>query len=84
MKNKESTKLFYQAKYLEYKEPNLLKQIYSIKPTKLSQSNQYYQTKSTENWSKVQSQLELSLAQLSPSLLSLWSPYPVTNTPFVA
>ena len=44
------------------------KQIYSIKPTKLIQFNPYYRTKSAENQSKVQSQLELSLAQLSPSL----------------
>ena len=51
---------------------------YSIKPTKLNQSNQFHQTKSREikskeNKTKGQYQLELSLAQLSPSLSNLFS-----------
>ena len=63
----------YQEKCLKCKEPNILNQIYSIKPTKLSQSNQNYQTKSretksTKNQSRAQYQPELSFAQISPSL----------------
>ena len=50
------------------KEPDILNQIYSIKNISF---DQFYQTKSRESKStesEVQSQLELSLAQLSPSL----------------
>ena len=63
----------YEAKCLKCQEPNIPNQIYSIKPTKLNPSNQFYQTnsretKSTKNKTKVQYQLELSLAQFSPRL----------------
>ena len=59
---------------MKCREPNILNQIRSIKPTKLSQPNHFSwsksrETKSTEYQSKVQFQLDLSLAQLSPSLL---------------
>ena len=59
----------YQKKMFEMLRANIPNLFYSIKPTKLNQSNQYYRTKSrenkcTENEIKVQSQLELSLAQL--------------------
>ena len=42
----ESANQMYQAKCWKYKESNIPNQIYSIKPTNLNQSNQYYQTKS--------------------------------------
>ena len=63
----------YQVQCLRCKELNMPNPIYQIKPTKLNPSNQFYQTKSgetksTENKTKVQSQLELSLAQFSPCL----------------
>ena len=58
---------------MKCKEPNIPNQIFSIKSTKPNPPNQFYQIKSrgikfTENWSKVQPQLVLSLVQLSPSL----------------
>ena len=54
---------------------NIPNQIFSIKLTKRNLPNQFFQTKyretkCTENQRKVQTQLELSLAQLSPSLYS--------------
>ena len=57
----------------KFTEPNMQNQIFSIKPAKLNKPNQFYQPqsreiKSTENQSIVQSKLDLSLAQLSPSL----------------
>ena len=61
-------------KYLyPYTKPNIPNQIFSIKHTKLNAPNKLYQTKSRETksnkiQSNVQSQFELSLAQLSPSL----------------
>ena len=58
---------------MKCKEPNILNKIHSIKPTKLSRPNHFFwsksrETKSTEYQSKVQFQLDLSLAQLSSSL----------------
>ena len=41
-------KQIYQAKCLKCNEPNIPNQIYSIKPTKLKSTNQFYQTKSRE------------------------------------
>ena len=38
----------YQAKCFKCEEPNIPNQIYSIKPTKLKSTNQFYQTKSKE------------------------------------
>ena len=69
----ESTKFILLKKCFNCKEPNTLKQINSIKPTELNPPTQIYQnksqeTKSIEILSKVQFQLEVSLAQLSPSL----------------
>ena len=67
----------YQPKCLQCKEPNILNQIHSIKPTKVNPSNQFYQPKSreiesTKYQTEVQFQLELSLAQLSPSLFYIF------------
>ena len=74
-----STKLNLMSKLFEidrtkYTEPNIPNQIFSIKPAKLTQPNRFYQirskkTKSTENQSIVRLKLELSLTQLSPSLV---------------
>ena len=52
----------------KYTKSNVPNQIYSIKPTQLNPTNQFYETKSRETKSKVKSKLELSLAQFSPSL----------------
>ena len=56
-------------------------QIFSIKPTNLNPPNQFYktksrETKSTEIYGKFQSKLDLSLAQLIPSLFFIF----VTNS----
>ena len=62
-----------QAKSLKCKEQNITAQIFSIEPVKLNPPSQFLQTQSREtqsieNQSLVQSQLELNLAKLSPSL----------------
>ena len=53
---------------MNYKEPNISNHIFSVKPTKLNPTKQFYQTTYTENESKVKSKLELSLAHFRPSL----------------
>ena len=58
----------YIAKCLKCKEPSILNQFFFNQTFKIKTKSR--ETKSTENWSKVQSQLELSLAQLSPSLFT--------------
>ena len=50
-------------KRTKYTKPNISNQIFSIKPTKLNPSNQFYQTKSRET---------KSTAKSNPSLSEAW------------
>ena len=69
MNKTESKNQIYQAKCLRpnTEPPNTPNQILSIKPTKLNQSNQYYQTKSRETKSKLKQSPIPASVELGPA-----------------